>query len=286
MPQFKNLMPIRTKGNAPPLFCVHGEPLQIAFRIRNDRPLYGVSLLYHPNLGYLGDELPVTIEEYARVYLEDVRRVQPKGPYYLCGYSAGGMIAFEMARQLIDQGEEIGDLTLVEPTVYAEDFADASNSPGKVSSAWQYILSEKNKFRAIQFVMARLFRAIGNIVNKKLVEATTSFYLWAHLILPQKLRWAALIRDMRPAMRRYGYKPFSCKAKIIYCVMDKEHFDWWDAFWQEKMTGRAEVITLPDAWTHRQLMEDPGLSQTVNIIDASVASGDNPYRRDESAAPA
>lgn len=265
-------MPIRTKGDAPPLFCVHGEPLQIAFRIRNDRPLYGVSLLYHPRLGYLGDELPVTIEEYARLYLEDVRRVQPTGPYFLCGYSAGGMIAFEMARQLIAQGEEIGDLTLVEPTVYIEDLEDSPNGPGKVRSAWQYVLSEKDKLQAIKFVSLRLFRSITNITNKKLVEATTSFYLWARLTLPQKLRWAALIRDMRPAMLSYAYEPFSCKAKIIYCVLDKEHYDWWDNFWQKKLMQQAEVVSLPDVWTHRQLMEDAGLSQTVSIIDASVTA--------------
>jgi len=270
MPQFKNLMPIRTKGTAPPLFCVHGEPLQIAFRIRHDRPLYGVSLLYHPNLGYLGKDLPVTIEDYARTYLEDVRKVQPNGPYYLCGYSAGGMIAFEMARQLLEQGETIGDLTLVEPTVYS-DFTEVDDS-GKVSSAWKYVKAESDKLDAGKFIVKRMLRSAGRILNKRAVEFTTSVYLKANWSLPQKLRWAALIRDLRPAMRRYAYDPFSCNATIIYCSMTSPYYDWWTAFWQEKLMQKSNVVSLPDAWTHRQLMEDPGLSQTVEIIDSSVAS--------------
>jgi len=89
MSGFDNLMPIRTKGTKPPLFCVHGEPLQIALRIRADRPLYGVSLLYHPRLGNLGPDMPDTVEQYAQPHFAYTRKMPPRGPDYPSGFSAG-----------------------------------------------------------------------------------------------------------------------------------------------------------------------------------------------------
>ena len=119
MSQFTTLMPIRTRGDGPALFCVHGEPLRVAQRIRADRPVYGLSHIYHSD--FLA-EPPASIEDLAATYLAEVRQVQANGPYHICGFSAGGMIAFEMAQQLIAAGEELADLTLVEPTMLSDSF--------------------------------------------------------------------------------------------------------------------------------------------------------------------
>ena len=53
-------------------------------------------------------------EEMARAYLEDVRRQQPRGPYRLVGNCIGGVLAFEIARQLEAMGETIGALVLMD----------------------------------------------------------------------------------------------------------------------------------------------------------------------------
>src|SRR5262249_17265562 len=54
------------------------------------------------------------VEDLATQYLQAVRRVQPSGPYRLCGYSKGGLIAYEMARVLANSGEEVSLLALLE----------------------------------------------------------------------------------------------------------------------------------------------------------------------------
>jgi thioesterase domain-containing protein/acyl carrier protein len=62
----------------------------------------------------------------ARRYLEEVRRVQPVGPYLLCGWSLGGAVAFEMARQLRSEGEVVDKLVLVDPAnLHGTDAAGA-----------------------------------------------------------------------------------------------------------------------------------------------------------------
>ena len=48
----------------------------------------------------------------AELYVREIRKIQPKGPYYLGGYSLGGEIAFEMAQQLSCQGEHVNLLVL------------------------------------------------------------------------------------------------------------------------------------------------------------------------------
>jgi amino acid adenylation domain-containing protein len=74
------------------------------------RPLYG---LLAP--GVDGRSLPRdTIEGIASYYVEEIRRFQPEGPYYIGGFCFSGIVAYEMGRQLVAQGQELGMLALID----------------------------------------------------------------------------------------------------------------------------------------------------------------------------
>ncbi|MFL6197022.1 MAG: non-ribosomal peptide synthetase, partial [Thermoanaerobaculia bacterium] len=110
------LVPIQPAGARPPFFCVHpagGDVLGFAALARSlgpDQPFYGLQ-----SRGLAGDGEPLTrIEDMAARYLEEVRRVQPEGPYRLGGWSLGALIAFEMARQLQAAGEEVSLLAVLD----------------------------------------------------------------------------------------------------------------------------------------------------------------------------
>src|SRR5207244_6508757 len=65
--------------------------------------------------GFDGRSLfPRSIEEIAKSYIDAMRLHQPRGPYYLCGLSSGGVVAFEMARRLDAEGEEVRFLGLLD----------------------------------------------------------------------------------------------------------------------------------------------------------------------------
>ncbi|MFE4874252.1 amino acid adenylation domain-containing protein [Streptomyces sp. NPDC056682] len=110
------LLPLRTQGDRPPLFCIHpGGGLSWSYagllkHIRPDVPLYGIQArgLLHP------EDMPQTVEEMAEHYVQEIRAVQPEGPYHLLGWSFGGIVAYEMAVRLQEQGAEIGLLTLLD----------------------------------------------------------------------------------------------------------------------------------------------------------------------------
>jgi thioesterase domain-containing protein/acyl carrier protein len=102
--------------SATPFFLVAGmfgnvlNLRHLAHQIGADRPFYGVQAR-----GLYGDDAPHEhFEEMARDYLEEVRSVQPHGPYLLGGFSGGGLAAYEMAQQLLAAGEEVALLVLLD----------------------------------------------------------------------------------------------------------------------------------------------------------------------------
>jgi thioesterase domain-containing protein len=119
------LVPIQEAGERPPLFVVPGvisAPHYLVDFARDmgaDQPLYGFQAP-----GLEGGVAPLaTIEEHAALYREAMRRVQPHGPYFLCGHSFGGYPAFELAQQLLLAGEEVALLSMVDTVVIRGDLA-------------------------------------------------------------------------------------------------------------------------------------------------------------------
>lgn len=94
----------------------------LANLVGTDRPFYGVQAR-----GLYGEMEPhATFEEAARDYLAELRTVQPQGPYLLGGFSGGGIAAFEMARQLRAEGQEVGALILLDtPLPYRDPITAA-----------------------------------------------------------------------------------------------------------------------------------------------------------------
>jgi len=112
---FSPLVPIRTSGSRPPLFFVHptgGGVLcysDLAAHLGSDVPFYGLQARGH-TMGHPIDDL----KKMAAYYLEAIRSVQFRGPYYLGGWSFGGLVAFEMAQQLHAIGESVGLVALLD----------------------------------------------------------------------------------------------------------------------------------------------------------------------------
>ena len=113
---WRSLVPIRAGGTTPPLFCIHpvgGNVLayrDLARRLGPDVPCYGLQ-----GVGLDGMTPPLrTVEAMAERYIEEIRTAQSRGPYHLCGFSFGGLVAFEMARRLTASGERVGLLALLD----------------------------------------------------------------------------------------------------------------------------------------------------------------------------
>jgi thioesterase domain-containing protein len=99
----------------PPFFTVHGaggnvlDMRALAMALPADLPFYCFE-----DKGLDGSAPFESIEKTARCYIEEIRHVQPHGPYYLGGWCYGGIVAFEMARRLEELGEPVAALILID----------------------------------------------------------------------------------------------------------------------------------------------------------------------------
>ncbi len=106
------LIPVRPQGTSNPVFCIHEGAQLLVDNLPEHLPVY---LLFR-HLAQVKDQA-VSIESLAEEYLAAVRRVQPRGPYRLVGFSAGAQVAVQMAHGLAASGESVEWLALCEPTL-------------------------------------------------------------------------------------------------------------------------------------------------------------------------
>ncbi|WP_420718375.1 thioesterase domain-containing protein [Pyxidicoccus sp. MSG2] len=112
-PSQSALVPLRRGGPRTPFFCVHPVGggvlayLELSRRMHPEQPFYG---LQSPT----GQESHDTLEAMATRYVDAIQEVQPHGPYLLGGWSMGGRVAYEMARQLQQRGETVALLAIID----------------------------------------------------------------------------------------------------------------------------------------------------------------------------
>ena len=114
-PHESPLVDIQPQGDRQPLFLIHPIGgnilcyLELAKSLGRNQPVYALQspLLY-------GDSRFTKIEDLADLFIDWIQRVQPRGPYQIGGWSSGGVVAFEMARQLTERGFPVALLALMD----------------------------------------------------------------------------------------------------------------------------------------------------------------------------
>ncbi|MGD1704143.1 non-ribosomal peptide synthetase [Dapis sp. BLCC M229] len=114
-----SLVPLQTQGNKQPFFCVHPAGGHVFYYqelsqyLGNNQPFYGLQAQ-----GFVeGEKILTKVEDMAEFYIKTIQEFQPQGPYQIGGWSFGGVVAFEMAQKLLQQGEEVSLLALLDPWV-------------------------------------------------------------------------------------------------------------------------------------------------------------------------
>jgi amino acid adenylation domain-containing protein len=180
------LVPIQPAGSLPPLFCIHGRGgtvlgyADLARHLGPDQPVYGLQAV-----GLDGNRPPHTdLETMASYYITEIRKLPHQGMYHVCGLSFGGVVAFEVARQLHEQGQPVGLLALF----------DATRPRHWKSAGWRVGLA--NRGRRARYHIRRLIRgpARPEYVARKLrtVRRHARERIWRLLRVPSKLSGKAL----------------------------------------------------------------------------------------------
>jgi thioesterase domain-containing protein/acyl carrier protein len=132
---FAMLLPLRSGGDGYPLFCVHpvgGLSWCYSTLLRGlDRttPVYGLQ-----SRSLSGGQPPDTLEELVGDYVDQIRKVQPTGPYHLLGWSFGGLVANAIAARLRADGERVALLALLDAYPSGGQDTRATDSRARIRS--------------------------------------------------------------------------------------------------------------------------------------------------------
>ena len=113
--EYDPIVALQLHGDKTPLFCIHPGSGDILVFIAlaahfSTRPVYAIRTRgYNP-----GERLFASIQETADTYAEHIRKIQPKGPYAIAGYSLGSTLAYEVAKVLEAHGEQVKFLASID----------------------------------------------------------------------------------------------------------------------------------------------------------------------------
>ena len=234
------LQPYRTTGTKPPIFS-HGGSTHLANYLGADQPIYWLD--HH---GTSGLAVPDTVEEMAANYIDEIRAVQPRGPYYLLGYCIGALLMFEAARRLRAEGEEIGLLCLIDPVTPGNMAA-----PDKPSA----VATRAGAAAGAPFA-ARLQYLCGKVPRRyrwlKRISKRTVCDLWLRAGRRLPVYWRDFYCDekLSQALARYAPLPYPGSFVIF-----RQPNNGTQAGWRALAEG---AVDFQDTWVdHNELLEEP-----------------------------
>lgn len=264
------LLPLNNGGNSTPLFCVH--PIiglawgfaGIGPYLDDDVPLYGLQAV-----GLRGEEsLPQSMSEVAQLYVEQLRQVQPSGPYRLLGWSMGGIIAHEMARCLRQEGDDVEFLAVLDAYPFAEGkpMEQRSDSQLAINTLEFLGLDSSNPPDSMASLTDRLCREY-DILNMPMVRD---------------------IQQVNPAVLDHVGRVLNNNVKLLR-TYEPKHADVDILFIEATATSRADLLQhSPEVWRqygrslqvhqidcHHQALLDPSqLVELGPIVAAALAAAE------------
>jgi amino acid adenylation domain-containing protein len=244
------LVTLRLGGTGPPLYYVpyaSGNALEfhnVARYLTNDQPVFA----FRP-AGFNGRSPPPrSVEEMAKSYIETMRVHQPCSPYYICGASFGGVVAFEMARQLEAGGGEVAFLGLLDS--YGGEYPKRRRCLTPRKRLKQALLRFLPR-ACYTFNLSSFKSGVKEQIKRWLVRRMILLDGWLRfrvLRCPSKLRVFYVQEISRAARRRYKLLPFTGKIDLFRA----EHQPPSDLFeedpllgWGGMATGGIDVHQLP-----------------------------------------
>jgi amino acid adenylation domain-containing protein len=247
--EFESIVMIqRGEESKKPLFLVPGgwggeiEFLvyrQLGRQLDPSQPLYGLRAR-----GSNAESLPEkTVEEFAAEFVEEICAFQPEGPYFLGGECVGGIVAYEMVRQLTAAGKEVALLLLLDT-----EWPNSASLNEFVNWERKRLRDQIWEARVIQ-PAKRHWQRLGEL------SFTEKFrYLWER-IRRRPFRWAAEpvvdpVVVEREVLTEYprklmAHQPKTHQTKVTLLLDAQAHEQYGNVGWDQKHPGPLEIHIVP-----------------------------------------
>ncbi len=255
------LVPIQPKGNKPPMFFIHAiggnvlNYMPLARALGPDQPSYGLQ-----SVGLDGRTPPLErVEDMAYVYAAEIRKLQPRGPYYFSGGSMGGSIALAIAQLLRSQGEHVGLLAMFD-TFTPNHLAELRERTGVVER--NALLWRERMGRAWRLSATERWDMLRHGLRWRWHRLTTGLRVWWRrrqaTELSHDIRYLAVEQANRRAIMRY--RATSYDGRIVLFRAEYHHWapDADPALgWGAIAEHGVEIIRMPGR--HEMFVEEPEL---------------------------
>lgn len=274
--EYDPLVPIN-RGDGRPLFLVH--------------PMGGNVLCYLPLARHLPAGLPVyglqaagtdpgsepidSVERIAAAYVTAIRRVQPNGPYSIGGWSFGGFVSFEVARQLREAGEEIADLLLIDSIAPSDDGRSEADPDALIRwFFWELLWLEHGGAAPVTTIPEDLtgdekFAFIADLaVDAGVLPPGSTGALVRRLFTMFAAHWEAL-RNYRPPVvdqdmtLLHATGPLPPVLAPMHDTLGTQHRDPGNG-WTRWTGGHLDIVDVPG--DHLDLMEEPNVRYVAKVI--------------------
>lgn len=234
-------------------------------RIGPDQPVYGVQAqALEANQRAL-----LHIEDMAAHYLKEIRRIQPKGPYHFLGYSFGGIVVLEMAHQLLNAGETVGLLGMLDtrardytPEMPNEDKSEKLQKQGRLMGFFR-----SNKGHGSGKAWAEFFL---KDLKERWVRYVTTIAAKMFSTLPAFLKNTHEINAV--AARNYRPRPFSGKLTLFRASKQTNVNIPSDNGWSSIFEEGIEIHEIPG--DHWQVLSEPGIDVLAKTIHSCLSRFD------------
>jgi thioesterase domain-containing protein/non-ribosomal peptide synthetase component F len=251
-----SIVAVQSTGTATPLFMVHGVGgnvlnfYDLAKSLGPQQPVYGVEAQsLQPSAVPL-----MKLEELAAYYVNEVRKIQPSGPYQFLGYSYGGFVAYEMARQLQLAGEEVALVGMLDTPVWRHAMREEERT---VPRALRQLAAVWIPFfhRLRPFTPPEIFDALKSTILRTIYTFATA----SSTVIPSRLRSVYHINSF--AAVNYVPKPFDGAITLLRASREKGPRD---LGWGRFTSKPARIFEIPGA--HLQVLSNENLPRVVKSL--------------------
>jgi thioesterase domain-containing protein len=224
--------------------------------------------------GLNGNEPPHTsVEQMAAYYIKEIRTVQPQGPYYLAGYCFGGVLAFEMAQQLGNEGEEIALLASLNGLApgYNDPLpaGDADKPASEINllptrQRWDYfrLLSSKEKLIYALKVLKSKVWSYGT--QARVRRWAYTYYLLRNRPLPEAFGKHYFLEMNSVFVKAYQPKPYRGTMVVFHSPsIYHDPYLGWTPLAKEGIQTHAIA---GNHLTRRQIMQEPFVELTAEKL--------------------
>jgi amino acid adenylation domain-containing protein len=262
-PPYSSLVQIKSGGTKSPLFCIHpigGNVLEyyaLASYLDQEQPVYGLQ-----SIGLVENQIPLqTIEAMAAHYISEIQVVQPHGPYFLLGYSFGGIVAFEIAQQLHDRGEQVAFLALLDrKSPLIQKIRPSSIQSAQIHLSNLFHLPGKDRWKYLKDRIDHQFKEFD--YKEFLINSFST-------IDPPSPELLHLIDVNSQASENYTARSYPGSLSLFRCqVQTLDYALSTDFGWGNLVTGKLEVHEIPSI--HYEILKEPVVQAVAKQLNSCL----------------